>query len=409
MINSKTNQRELAYVVKIDSIEPIVGSDNCECARVGGWCVMVRKEQFKPNDLAIYFEIDSQLDMSKPEYAFMQSKKGKVKTQRYTFGGKNPGFYSQGLLMSAEDFGGFQYQDGDGQFYLHIDGESYGKDAPMTEKLGVRYYIKEDNTRKAKSVDKYKKMAQRLGKKANTPMFKWLYKRDWGKKFLFFLYGNKKADGGLAWPSHICAKTDVERIQNMMWLLNDKQPYIATEKVDGSSFTAAVERGRFGRLQYYICSRNVVFTTGKENCFYDTNIYTEMFEKYGLKDILAQILTDYKLENVAIQAEIYGEGVQKRDYSTKEHKIAVFHIVTNRQKYPMDKVIEICEQYNLPHVSIVDDNYIFPDTIEEVQEFVEGAPSAIDGKAREGIVFYDKKTGQTYTKFVSPKYLMKFH
>ena len=35
MINEKTGQRELAYVVNIDAIEPIVGSDNCEAAIVG--------------------------------------------------------------------------------------------------------------------------------------------------------------------------------------------------------------------------------------------------------------------------------------------------------------------------------------------------------------------------------------
>ena len=36
MLNEK-NERELAYVVKIDDIKPIIGSDNCECAVVGGW------------------------------------------------------------------------------------------------------------------------------------------------------------------------------------------------------------------------------------------------------------------------------------------------------------------------------------------------------------------------------------
>ena len=404
MLN-KDGQRELAYVVKIDDITSINGYDRVELAHVGGWTIVVGKNEFQPGDLAIYFEIDSLLPAQKPftDMEFLVKKKFKIKTQKMC------GVFSQGLLMSAANFNGELSTDDNDITYLYIDGEAYSEGAPMTEKLGVKYYVKEDNARKAKSVDKYKKMAQRRGKKANTPMFKWLYKRDWGKKLLFFLYGNKKVDGGLAWPSHICTKTDVDRLQNMTWLLNDKQHYVATEKVDGSSFTAAVERGRFGRLQYYVCSRNIVFTTGKENCFYDTNIYTEMFEKHGLKEILARILNDYKLENVAIQAEIYGEGVQKRDYSIKEHRIAVFHIVTNRQKYPMDKVVEVCDQYELPHVPIVDEEYVFPDTIEEVQEFVEGAPSKLDNKMREGIVFYDKKTGHTYTKFVSPKYLMKFH
>ena len=45
MLNPKTNVRELAYVVNIDAIEPIQGSDNCECAVVGGWHVMVRKNE----------------------------------------------------------------------------------------------------------------------------------------------------------------------------------------------------------------------------------------------------------------------------------------------------------------------------------------------------------------------------
>ena len=36
MLNPKTNERELCYVVQIDAIEPIIGSDNCEAAVVGG-------------------------------------------------------------------------------------------------------------------------------------------------------------------------------------------------------------------------------------------------------------------------------------------------------------------------------------------------------------------------------------
>ena len=49
MLN-KDGVRELAYVVTIDAIEPIVGSDNCEAAVVGGWRIMTRKETFKAGD-----------------------------------------------------------------------------------------------------------------------------------------------------------------------------------------------------------------------------------------------------------------------------------------------------------------------------------------------------------------------
>ena len=90
--------RQLAYLVRVDAIEQIQGSDNCEAAIVGGWRVMVRKGTFKPNDVAIYFEIDSKVDTNRPEFAFLASKNGKIKTQRYTFGGKGL-MISQGLLM----------------------------------------------------------------------------------------------------------------------------------------------------------------------------------------------------------------------------------------------------------------------------------------------------------------------
>ena len=107
---------------------------------------MVRKGTFYHGDLAIYFEIDSHVNTTKPEFAFLEKKHGNIKTQKYTFGGKNPGFYSQGLLMSAKDFGGMGYQDGDGQFYLHFGKDSYFKENIdfkegdfLTEKLGVTY------------------------------------------------------------------------------------------------------------------------------------------------------------------------------------------------------------------------------------------------------------------------------
>lgn len=411
MLNPKTQQRELAYVVLIDNIEPIIGSDNCESAVIGGWHIMVRKGQFKIGDPAIYFEIDSKVPAEKECFSFLEKRHYKVKTQKFTFGGKG-NFISQGLLMHAEDFGwkidtdlivSGAIIDEQGNIHYANDESRF-----LTKQLGITYADDEDNQRKAPSVDKYKKMATRHPTIFKKPFVRWLMRREWGKKLLFVFFGKKK-DKKNGWPSHIAQKTDVERINNCIWLLNDKQPYVASEKVDGSSFSAMAERGRFGKIKYYVCSRNVVFDNPNAECFYNTNIYFEAWDKYNLKEIITKILNDYNLPNVAIQAEVYGNDIQKRDYSTKEHKMAVFHIVSNCVKFPMDKVVEICEKYGLPHVPIVDDNYIFPDTIEELQEYVESEPSKIDGLAREGIVFYDKATGAQYVKFVSPNFLMKYH
>ena len=410
MLNANS-ERELAYVVLIDGIEPIPGYDRVEHAIVGGWRVIVQKDQFKVGDPAIYFEIDSRVPADRECFAFLEKRHYKVKTLKMCK------TLSQGLLMHASDFGWEIHERGNldtGESIVYIfddEGvEHYATDESrfLTKKLGVTYADDEDNVRKAAPVDKYKKMAQRHPNIFKKPFVRWLMKHEWGRKIMFFFFGKKK-DKKNGWPSHIAQKTDVERIQNCIWLLNDKQPYVASEKVDGSSFSAMAERGRFGKIKYYVCSRNVVFDNPNAECFYDTNIYFEAWNKYNLKEIITKILNDYNLPNVAIQAEVYGNDIQKRDYSTKEHKMAVFHIVSNCVKFPMDRVVEICEKYGLPHVPIVDDNYIFPDTIEELQEYVESEPSKIDGLAREGIVFYDKATGAQYVKFVSPNFLMKYH
>lgn len=402
----RTGTRQLCYVVNIDNIHSIVGSDNCEAAVVGGWQIMVRKNTFKIGDPAIYFEIDSKVDTNKPEFAFLEKRHGKIKTQKYTFGGKG-NFISQGLLMSAADFGWTIV----GDLIIDDKGESHSINNDsrfLTKQLGVIYSVEEDNKRKANTnpdakinsaLARHPKIAKKFGK---------YIKKNKILKTLFLLIFGRKKDT-YSWPGHIASKTDVERIQNMMWVLEDKTPYVATEKIDGSSCSIMAERGKIGKINYYVCSRNVVFKDENQKCYYDENIYFEAYNKYNLKEKITKILNDYNLNNVALQMEVFGPNVQKRDYSLKEREIRVFHIVTNGEKFPMDKVVEICEQYDIPHVPILDDNYIFPDTLEELQAYVEGEGSKIDGKEKEGIVFYDKETGHRYTKFVSPNFLMKYH
>lgn len=409
MVN-KNGDRELAYVVRVDAIEAIPGKDRVECARVGGWTCMVPKGAFQVGDPGIYFEIDSKVPVEKAPFEFCAKYNGRIKTQKFK-NSDGSQFWSQGLLMPAAEFGWTAKVAGDFGFIVdnkgvkHIPGE---ESAFLTEQLGITYYEVEDNKRKA-SVNPDARINSALARHPRIA-------KKWGKfikknkiaKFIFLALFGKKKDNH-PWPSHIASKTDVERIQNMIYILQDKQPYVATEKIDGSSCSVMAERGKFGKINYYICSRNVVFEDENQKCYYDENIYFEAYKKYNLKEKITQILNDYNLPNVALQMEVFGPNVQKRDYSLNEHQAMVFHIVSNGVKMPMDTVVEICEKYNLPHVPIVDDNFIFPDTIEELQAYVEGEGSKVDGKLREGIVFYDKATGQTYTKFVSPEFLIKFH
>ena len=408
MLNSR-NERELAYVVRVDDIKPIEGRDRVECAVVGGWTIMVRKGQFHPGSLGIYFEIDSQVPEKEP-FMFLAQKKFKIKTQKYKT--PNGQFWSQGLLMAPEDFNWYmndirtaiiEMDATNDEGYHAVDNESRF----LTKRLGVTYAVAEDNARKSGSMDKYKKMAQRHPKLFAKKPIRWLMRRNWGKKLLFALFGKKK-DKKSGWPAWV-KKTDEERVQNMPWILQNKEPWIATEKIDGTSTTFTMKRGRFGKFDFYVCSRNVVFDKPDKVCFYDSNVYLEMAEKYDIENALKDILkSNPELKWVTIQGETYGPGIQKRDYSATEHEFAAFNFITSTEgRWNSLKAKELLSFYDIPWVPIIDKEFILPDTVEELLDIATDM-SVIDGGMREGLVFRSLDGTQSF-KAVSNEFLIKYH
>lgn len=398
MLNSN-NERELAYVVKIDAVEPIVGSDNCEAAIVGGWRVMVRKGQFQSGDKAVYFEIDSKLPDTDPRFAFMERKGYKVKTQRYTFGGKGL-MISQGLLMSAEDLG-----------WNEEELTEFGDERFMTKKLGVTYAVAEDNIRKGSGDpnQKYKAMGARHIKLAKTRWWRWLMKREWGRKLLFKFFGKKK-DNPRGWPNHFpyIHKTDEERCENMPWILQNKEPWIVTEKLDGTSCTYILERlkGR-NKYEFYVLSRNVRQKDETQACYHDHNIYWDLAFKYDIENKLKQYLdVNQEMTYVCIQGEGVG-SVQGNPLKLKEDDLYVFNFIDSMQgRYPSTIGREIIEKMGMKWVPILDEHFILPDDMETFKQMAT-APSAVNPAVmREGIVLRQVADGMSF-KNVSREYLLK--
>ena len=398
MINPKTQQRELCYVVQINAIEPIVGSDNCEAAIVGGWRVMTRKGTFQAGDKAVYFEIDSKVPETET-FAFLASKHYKIKTQKYTFGGKGL-MISQGLLMSFADFG--------------WDINKYEVGDFLTETLGIKYSVVEDNKRKA-SVDKYKRMAQRHSKLfKNSKIIQWLYKRIWGKKLLFLFLGNKRDKKASFWPDWVI-KTDEERVQNLPQLFPpDNTEWFVTEKIDGTSTTFTMKKVKRNKYEFYVCSRNVCFDKPEKETklFYETNVYTEMALKYNIEEVLKNILnTHNEFIFVTIQGETYGKSIQQRDYHMNDVDFKAFNLIfgykngTVKRLNPREMTEILTNTYNIPCVPILDEHFKLPESIDEMITYADGT-SVIDGDYREGVVLRTAD-GINSFKAVSNTYLLK--
>ena len=99
--------RKLASIQRIWKIEPIEGADRIELAYVLGWQCVVNKGQFKPMDLAVYFEIDSFLPV-RQEFEFLRAssyKKSDIMGEGFKLKTMNfRGQVSQGLLLPVNLF-----------------------------------------------------------------------------------------------------------------------------------------------------------------------------------------------------------------------------------------------------------------------------------------------------------------
>ena len=404
-------QRALAYIQKVAWVRPIEGADNIELIGVLGWTCIAKKGEFREGDFCVYFEIDSKL----PETGwseFMRAKNFKVKTMK--LGKFN--VVSQGLALPIKAFPGWDIIESSanpGKFFIAacVDGDQmyFEENSDVTEALGVTYSVVEDNKRKAPSVDKYKKMAQRNPKIFKQSWAKWLMRRAWGRKLMFAIFGKKK-DKRTVWPEWV-VKTDEERVQNMPWILENKEPWIATEKIDGTSTTFTM-KGRGRKREFYICSRNVVFDKPDQSCFYDSNVYLEMAKKYDIEKVMAKMMEDDEtLDFITIQGETYGAGIQKRTYGLEGHDFMAFNVIlsSNGRTWRLNPELMtiFLDMYKIPCVPIVDTHFIMPDTVQELLDIATDE-SVIDGGMREGLVFRSYDGKQSF-KAVSNEFLMKYH
>ena len=389
IINKK---RALAYTAKCGAIRPIEGADNIELMAVNGWNVIVKKGEFKEGDFCVYFEIDSKLPMAEWSL-FMAPKHYKVKTMKLN----KFKVISQGLALPLTSF----------DTYIPLE-----ENIDLTDTLGVTYSVEEDNKRKAEHT-KYDKMRQRhheLFRK--NKMVKWLFQREWGRKLLFVFLGKKKDTRG--WPVWV-VKTDEERCQNLPHLFpGDDTEWIVTEKIDGTSTTFTMKKKLFGKRDFYICSRNVVFDKPEKTCFYETNVYTEMAEHYDIENLLNEMLDDHKdVEFITLQGETYGEGIQKRDYSIRHHDFMAFNLIFGYKNGEVERLnpilmTKVLENYDIPCVPIVNECYTLPATCEELLDYAASETSKLDGGMREGIVLRTKDGKQSF-KAVSNEFLLKYH
>ena len=369
IINDK---RALAYVVTIDEIRPIDGYDRVEYARTNGWWVIINKaDNLAVGDKCVYFEVDSKVNPLDERFAFLEKRDYRIKTIKMCK------VYSQGLLIPLSTFPEL------GDLDINTD---------VTDALKVIYYVPEDNQRKSNTPDpmaKYRSMAARHAKIAKKKWFRWLMKRDWGRRLLFVFFGKKK-DTPKGWPTHFpfIHKTDEERCENLPQMLGYKQPLIVTEKLDGTSTTFILERKGKKKFEFYVLSRNVRQRDEKQSCYHDHNIYWDMAFKYDVENKLREYLDDHpNLTYVCIQGESVG-SVQGNPLKLDEDDFYAFNFIDSiNGRWASDIAsVEVKNKLGIKWVPILDTNFMMPDDMETFKQMATAKSVVNPAVMREGIV-----------------------
>jgi len=281
--------RKLATVRKIDSIAPIDGADAIEVATVGGWKVVVKKNEFQPGNLAIYFEIDSWIPN---ELAPFLTKNGEPREYNGVKGErlrtvKLRGQISQGLLLPLSFHPGYplSLSMGDGQ--------------DLTESLNIQKYEPPIPAELAGDI------------RGNFP--------------------------GLV------PKTDQERVQNLVNEINDWQGKIfeVTEKLDGCSCTYYLDEDQ----DLHVCSRNLDLK------YSETNTFWRMAVKHNIREkMIAHSLINFAIQGEIIGPGIQGNKYKLKDH---EFYVFDMYDVRRGEHVQFDGRSKIAQDLNLPQVPVL--------------------------------------------------------
>jgi RNA ligase (TIGR02306 family) len=97
--------RKLVTIRRISEIQPIVDADLIERAKIDGWNVVIKKGEFKAQDLCVYGEIDSVFPADDERFAFLEGKRLRTKKMR--------GVVSQGIAFPLSILGDLSVKEGD--------------------------------------------------------------------------------------------------------------------------------------------------------------------------------------------------------------------------------------------------------------------------------------------------------
>lgn len=341
-INTNNNGefRKLTTIRKVKNIIPIENADLIEIVKIDGWQCIAKKGEFKINDYCVYFEIDSFL----PEISIFEF----LRKSCYKEWGDGKNNYK-----------GFRLKT------IKLKGQ-------LSQGLALPISILPEKMQNEKALnvifEKQVNISNQLGVIKYDPVQPVNVSAKIKGQFPVFLQ-----------------KTDQERTQNIWEEYKEKYNDIefeATLKLNGTSFTAYLNNGKYG-----ICSRNLELETG------EFGMYNLISKTYNIENKLRNLN-----KNLSIQGEIIGDSIQGNYEKIEGNMFYVFDVYDIDLKRYLTQMerLKILNELNKDDgnpLTILLHTKIYPpiklnqfNSLEDLLLFCEGK-SINEEVEREGLVF----------------------
>lgn len=348
------DERQLVTIRKVEDVTKHPNADRLKIVTIGLWKIITTID-LKINDEVLFFEIDSMLPIADERFKFLAGRnEKKIKNISYSRlrTMRLRGELSQGLIIPVSEF-----------------------------KKEIDEFLSSSNELSLQSILKVVKYE----------LPSWMNKKD------------KNIEIGGSFPSYI-PKTNQERIQNSVRQYIDaysnNETFEASYKLHGSSITISTKDNKLE-----ICSRN--YSLKIPNVFEWNDIHNHFIRTAIDSGIVFKLILFHSAtkRNIALQGELFGEGINANFENIKGLDINIFDIYDIDEKcylLPEDR-IKLLEEIGVKSIPIYDKCFKLPKNPYDCLKEADGE-SAYNGKFREGLVFKSNTRDFSF-KAVSNRFL----
>ena len=316
------NNNSVCFAVRINEIKPIEGADNIELGIIGGWNCIIKKGEYKADDLVIVATTDAVIPQELSDAMNVTNylrKGGRVRTVKLR------GVYSECLIIPIK-------------FAKEATGYANTK------------WDEGDDLMDTLKIYKYEPPAVQVQLSSGRKI-KYHQNPNFG---IYYKFPNIKNVKGMF------TEEDEVEISRKIHGTNARFGIVKKKKLSTWDKVKKFFRLADAYIDYeYVYGSHNVEKGSDSQGFYDTDVWRTIAEKYGIREQLWNLVKSASPtlnigSGIVLYGEIYGPGIQKNyDYGLKEIDYAGFDVTINGEYMPLNRAFMYHDMLGLKYVHIL--------------------------------------------------------